>query len=135
MNEWLSLWVSDAENHRYNMGNEHTLSKDFEGISMSINIIKCRKKEARIYPKCETRIYPNAPAIYGKRPMAESDELETWLDRAHVDRFILILPNTWDAIIKADRTQNYNFMDSMKPDHIIQENKAISVFFFENLIR
>ena len=34
-------------------------------------------------------------------------------------------------MVKADRMQSYNFMDSMKPEHIIQENKAISAFFFE----
>ena len=63
--------------------------------------------------------------------MEESDDVETWVDRAHVDRFILSLPKTWDTMLTADRSQNYNFMDSMKPDHIIQENKAIPVFFVE----
>ena len=34
-------------------------------------------------------------------------------------------------MIKADCTQNYNFMDSMTPNHITQENKAILLYFFE----
>ena len=43
--------------------------------------------------------------------------------------FILSLLKTSDTLLRADRSQNYNFMDSMKPDHSIQENKAIAVFF------
>ena len=39
LNECLSLRVSDTENYTYNMDEEYTLSKDFEGISMSVNAI------------------------------------------------------------------------------------------------
>ena len=74
---------------------------------------------------------PEAPSIYGIAPVEESEYVETWVDRAHVDRFISIVPKTWDTMLSADRSQNYNFMNSMKPAHIIQENKAIPVFFFE----
>ena len=68
-------------------------------------------------------------ALWYIKPLEESDDVETWVDRAHADTFILSLPKTWDTIIRVDRSQNYNFMDSMKPDHSIQENKAIPVFF------
>ena len=81
--------------------------------------------------KVKLEYAPDVLIIYGIRPMEESDDVETWLHRAHVSRFTLILQKTLYAMHKADRAQNYSFMDSMKPDHIIQENKAIPAFFFE----
>ena len=76
---------------------------------------------------------PNTSAIdiYSIKPVLESDNLETWIGSAHIDKFILILPKTWDMMLKADHTQNYNFMGSMNPNRIIQENKAIPLYFFE----
>ena len=47
----------------------------------------------------------DAPSIYGKRPIEEYDDVETWVDRARIDRFILILPKTWDTILRADHTE------------------------------
>ena len=41
---------------------------------------------------------------------------------------VLIVPKTWDTMLRADRTTEYNFMESMNPVHIIQENKAIPTF-------
>ena len=54
-----------------------------------------------------------------------------WGERAHVDRFILLVPKTWDTMLRADRTTEYNCMKSLYPVHIIQENKSIPKFFFE----
>ena len=81
--------------------------------------------------KVKLEYAPDVLIIYGIRPMEESDDVETLVDRAHVDRFILTLPKTWDTMLRADRTQNYHLiiMDSMKPEHIIQDNKAIPVLF------
>ena len=38
-------------------------------------------------------------------------------------------------MLRADFSQSHNFMDSLNPDHIIQENKAIPVFFAENFMQ
>ena len=57
--------------------------------------------------------------------------MKIWIDRSHVDHLILIHPKSGDTMLKADRAQNYKFMDSMNPVHIIQENTAISLFVFE----
>ena len=74
---------------------------------------------------------PEEPSIYGITSVEESEDVKKCVDRAYVNRFILIVPKTWDGILRADRTQNYNCMDSLKPEDIIQENKAIPGFFFE----
>ena len=70
----------------YNMDKEYTLSKDFEGISMSVNIIQCGKREARLKlvrtfclaAMVKQEYAPDAPAIYGIRPVKESDGVEIW---------------------------------------------------------
>ena len=46
------------------------------------------------------------------RPVAESDDEETWVDKMHIDRFFLLLQKMCDTILRADSAQNYNFMDS-----------------------
>ena len=53
------------------------------------------------------------------------------VDKAHVDRFILVCIETWDGMLRADCTQNYNCMESLKLEDIIQENESIPKFFFE----
>ena len=47
---------------------------------------------------------PEAPSIYGIISAKESDDVETWVDRAHADRFIFTVPKTWDTILRADRS-------------------------------
>ena len=34
-------------------------------------------------------------------------------------------------MLRADHTQNYNCMESLKPEDIVQENESIPKFFFE----
>ena len=48
-----------------------------------------------------------------------------------MDRFILLVPKTWNTMLRADQTTAYNCMESLNPVHIIQENKSIPKFFFE----
>ena len=48
-----------------------------------------------------------------------------------IDNYVLVIPKTWHARIKADCTQNYNFMDSLNPTHIVQENKVLSSIVFQ----
>ena len=83
--------------------------------------------------KVKQEFAQDAPAIYDIRPVVEFDDVKTWLVRAHVNRLILIIPKTWDAMLKADRTQNYMFMDSMKPAHIIQRKQNNSCVFLRIL--
>jgi hypothetical protein len=68
--------------------------------------------------KVKQEYAPEAPSILGITQVEEYEDVETWFDKVHVNRFILIVPKTWDTIMRADRSQSYNFMDSMKPDHI-----------------
>ena len=75
------------------------------------------------------------PAIYGIRPVLDSDTLETWIDRSHIDNFDLIHPKTWDATLKADHKHNYNFMHFIIPNHNFLENKAIPLFSLNTLWR
>ena len=90
-----------------NMDEHSSFSRDLEGISMMNNIIKCGKKEARLElmqnflmaAQVKQEFSPDAPAINGLRPLVEFDDTEMWLDRAHVDTFILILPKTWDVML------------------------------------
>ena len=62
---------------------------------------------------------PDAPAIYGIRIVLESDNLKTWIDMTHIDKFILILLQTWEGILKVDPTEKYDFMDYLNPNRII----------------
>ena len=47
MNEWLSLWVSDAKNCMYHMDEDYSLLKHRKGISINNSEIKRAEKEAR----------------------------------------------------------------------------------------
>ena len=40
--------------------------------------------------KVKQEYAPEAPSIYGTRPAEESDHVETWVDRAHVDVFVIV---------------------------------------------
>ena len=39
------------------------------------------------------------------------------------------------GMLRADCTQNYNFMECLKPEDIIQENESIPRFFFEYFVQ
>ena len=67
-------------------------------------------KKLCVAAKVKQEYAREAPSIYGLRPVEKSDDLEAWVDRAHADRFILVLPTTWDTMLRADHSQNYNFM-------------------------
>ena len=41
--------------------------------------------------------------IYSITPVEESEDVKTWVEKAHVDRFILTVPKTWDTMLKMDR--------------------------------
>ena len=41
---------------------------------------------------------PDPPSIFGITPVEESEDVHIWTERAHKDRFILIVPKTWDTI-------------------------------------
>ena len=45
LNDCLSLLVLDKENYMFNMDTDYTFSKDLEGISMNVDIIKSGKKK------------------------------------------------------------------------------------------
>ena len=63
---------------------------------------------------------PETPCTYGISPVEELEDVKIWVDKAHVDIFMLICPKTWDGMLRADRIQNYNCMESLKPEDIIQ---------------
>ena len=100
-NECLSLWLSDAENYIYEMGEEYSLVEKLEGTSMSNDIFKRRKKEARyllvknfcVASKVKLELAPEAPCIYGISAVEELEDVRIWVNKAHVDRFTLICPN------------------------------------------
>ena len=35
--------------------------------------------------------------------------MQIWIQRAHIDHFIIVHPTYWDTVLKADRTLSYNF--------------------------
>ena len=39
------------------------------------------------------------------------------------------------GMLRADCTQNYNFMECLKSEDIIQENESIPRFFFEYFVQ
>ena len=50
-----------------------------------------------------------------------------------VESFVLIIPNKWDFIIRADRnsSRQYSFLESMDPVNMIKDNTSIPLFVFE----
>ena len=67
------------------MDEDCTFSKELEGISIDANVIKHGKREARhklitnfcMTPKVKQEHTQDLPAIYGMRPVLDSDTLET----------------------------------------------------------
>ena len=50
-----------------------------------------------------------------------------------MDNFMLVMPNSWDHMIQADRnsSRHYLFLESMDPVNMIEENTSISLFVFQ----
>ena len=98
LNECLSLRLSNAENYMYDMDEEYSFSEKLEGTSMSV--IKCSKKEARyllvknfcVASKAKHEHASETPCTYGISTVEELEYVKNWDNKAHVDRFILILP-------------------------------------------
>ena len=69
---------------------------------MNVDVIKMGKKESRyilirnfcVASKVTLEHAPENPSIYGITPGEESEDVKTWVDRAHLDRFILIVSKT-----------------------------------------
>ena len=99
----------DAENYMYKMDEEYSLAEKLESTSliMSNNVMKCSKKEARyllVKNLCVASIYlklnlnrPHTPSIYGITPVEELEDIRIWVDKVHVNTFILLCPKTWAA--------------------------------------
>ena len=50
---------------------------------------------------------PEDSSIYVITPVEESEDAKTWVEKAHVDRFILIVPKTWETMLRMYCSQNY----------------------------
>ena len=46
---------------------------------------------------------------FGIREVTESDAMQIWIQRARIDRFIIVHPKYCDTMLKVDRTLSYNF--------------------------
>ena len=103
---------------------EYSLAEKLEGISLSDGVIKSKRKldiyllvkNFCVASKVKLEHAPQTPYIYGISPVEELEDVRIRVDKAHVDRFILICPKTWDGMLRADCTQNYNCMESLKPE-------------------
>ena len=64
------------------------------------------------------------PVIFGVADVDENVPIRMWIDKGRVDNFVLIMPNKWDFMIRADRnsSRQYSFLESMDPENMIVEN-------------
>ena len=87
----------------YDMDEEYTFSEKLEGTSINDDVIKRSKKEARyllvknicVASKVKLEHAPETPCIYGISPVEELEDVRIWVDKARVNRFILMCPKTW----------------------------------------
>ena len=56
---------------------------------------------------------PKWHAIYWIKEVMDSDAMDTWIERAHIDHLIIVHPKTWDTMLN--------------------ENEVIPLFIFEYL--
>ena len=75
-------------------------------------------------------------AIFAIVDAEESKPFYFWVNEGRVDNFCLIMPKSWDLMIRADRvnSRQYSLIGSLDPDNIIKEKQKISHFSFSNIL-
>ena len=77
----------------YKLDEEYLLAEKLEGISLSNDVIKHSKKEARyLASKVKLEHAPETSCISGISPVEELEDARIWVNNAHVNTFILIFP-------------------------------------------
>ena len=68
-------------------------------------------------------------AFFGVLEIDTRDPVHLWIEKAHVDNFVLTFSKRWNLIIRGDRnpTAIYSFVESLNPENILKENKNILI--------
>ena len=69
-------------------------------------------------------------AIFGYVDAKEEKPVDFWINKGSMDNFHLIMPKSWDLMIRADRVnwRQYTLTASLDPENIVKENKSIPIF-------
>ena len=72
------------------------------------------------------------PAIFVIVDSEDSEPVNFWINKGRVDNLCLIMPESWDLMIRADivYSRQYSLLGSMDPENIIKQNNNIPLFFF-----
>ena len=87
---------------------------DFEGPECQKNVIQRKKKRAthklitahQFACKVKAELPSEEPTIFGIRENLEFEPMDIWIQRAHIDHFLIMHPRNWDSMLRADITQN-----------------------------
>ena len=98
VNECLSLWTGDAEDYMYEINLEMCLFDDFNGPKFQTNIVQSEKRNAKhkfiidyqIASRVKVENPPEWHAIFGIREVTDSSAMDIWIQRAHIDHFIIV---------------------------------------------
>ena len=109
--------------------------------TFDMNIINKEKKAARhkfiqsfvSSLKVEPEFPVEKPAIFGYVDAEEHEPVDFWINKSSMDNSHLIMPKSWDLMIRADRVnwRQHTLTVSLAPENIIKENKSIPLFVFE----
>ena len=127
---------SNAENYMYEMGDLIEVWDDIKGVEFKADYLE-KQKHARHYVVQNAKIWMSSDkpvdtsSFYGIMRIDDKVDVSIWASGATGDNFIITHSKQWQLMLKAVRTQNYSFLESVDPINILEENKNIPSFVLE----